>query len=156
MSRSLPPSPVPIGGSLHRPYRRWGGIALGFGVPYLASRVIGPWADPLVPTVLGVALMASLAARRSLVTTMVARRAADGAKPSIDIASPRVRRVLSRLTVLWGVASLLQAAFLVMLVATHAAHLGAINTATSIGVPAALVAVTVAYVRHSARSAGMR
>lgn len=47
--------------------RRGPGIILGVAAPYLLGRVIGPWADPLVPFAFGMVLLASLATGRPLI-----------------------------------------------------------------------------------------
>ena len=124
------------------------GIALGVAIPYLAGRIIGPWADAIVPLAFGIALFASLIAGRPLIATIASRRAATRPNPAIDLSSPTARRALARLTAIWGVAMVAQAGVVAALVAAHAQHLSTINTVTSVGVPAVLVLATIAWVRH--------
>lgn len=131
------------------PARR--GIAIGFALPYLAGRIIGPWADPLLPLALGVAFVTSVAIGRPLIAGVVVRRAARNAKPAIDFGSPQVQRVFGPITLVWGTAMLAEAGATAWLVADHVAHLATINTIVSLAVPAALIPVTVAYARHAVR-----
>lgn len=137
--------------------RRRGGragraVVIGFVVPYLAGRFIGPWADPLLPLALGAALVTSVAMGRPLIAVFAARRAGRGGGPAVDIGSPRVQRVFARVTMVWGTVMLAEAGATAWLVAGHAAHLTTINTIASLAVPAALVPVTIAYVRRTVRA----
>ena len=131
------------------------GIAVGFALPYLAGRFIGPWADPLLPLALGVAFVTSVAMGRPLIAAVAARRSGRGGKPVIDFGSPRVRRVFARITLIWGTVMLAEAGAIGRLVADHVAHLAMINTVASLAVPAALIPVTVFFARRSVRALDM-
>jgi len=145
--RSIPTLGRRMGGSQARR-----GIAIGFALPYLAGRIIGPWADPILPLALGVAFVTSVATGRPLIATIAARRPARSGKPAIDFGSPRVRRVFARITLGWGTVMLAEAGAIGWLVADQVAHLGTINTIVSLAVPAVLIPVTVAYARRSVRA----
>lgn len=128
------------------------GVAVGFVLPYLAGRIFGPWADPLLPLALGVAFVTSVAMGRPLIAAVAARRSGRGGKPAIDFGSPRVRRVFARITLVWGTVMLAEAGAIGWLVADHVAHLATINTVGSLAVPAALIPVTAFYARSSIRA----
>jgi uncharacterized membrane protein len=124
-------------------------ILAGIGLPFLASSVLGPWADALPPAAFGLAFLASLATPTPLLARFARRRAANNPERADRLTRPDVVRALTRLNTIWGLALIAEATLLLFLSnRVSASQYGAINTVLGFGVPALLGAATFAYVRH--------
>ncbi len=134
-------SPAPTA-HWHRPL-----AMLSIAVPFAASRVIGPWAAPIVPAAFGAACAVSIARRRPLLASLAAKRAASKPALAARIGAPGVADALATMTAVWAVVLLVEAAALAELASAHAAHFGTLNNVITWGGQAALVAVTIGYVR---------
>ena len=124
-------------------------ILAGIGLPFLATSLLGPWADAAQTAAFGIAFLASLATPRPLLARFAARRAASNPALAARLTRPEVVRALRRLNTIWGV-TLIGLAALLLYLAHHipASQFGPISTALGLGVPALLGAATFAYVRH--------
>ena len=124
-------------------------ILAGVGLQFLASSVLGPWADALQTAAVGVAFLASQATHTPLLARFARRRAANNPERAARLTQPDVVRTLSRLNAFWGLALVAQAALLLFLSnRVSASQFGPISTVLGFGVPALLGAATFAYVRH--------
>ena len=128
-------------------------ILAGVGVPFLASSVLGPWADALQTAAFGLAFLASQATHTPLLARFARRRAANNPELADRLTQPDVGRTLTWLNAIWGLALLAQAALLLFLSnRVSASQFGPISTVLGFGVPALLAAATFAWVRHRRRS----
>ncbi len=124
-------------------------ILAGIGLPFLASSVLGPWVDVLMPAAFGLAFLASLATPTPLLARFATRRAANNPEFADRLTQPDVVRALARLSVIWGLALIAQAALLLFLSnRVSASQFGPINTVLGFGVPALLGVATFAYAQH--------
>lgn len=128
-------------------------ILAGIGLPFLASSLLGPWADAAQTAAFGIAFLASLATPKPLLVRFAARRASTNPALAARLSKPDVMRALRRLNTIWGVTLTSLAALLIYL-AHHisSSQFGPISAALGLGVPTLLGAATFAYVRHSRRA----
>ncbi len=124
-------------------------ILAGIGLPFLASSVLGEWVNPLMTAAFGIAFLGSLATPTPLLARFAERRAGSNRELADRLAQPNVVRALARLSAIWGLALVAEAALLLMLT-NHmsASQFGLISTGLGFGVPALLGAATFAYMRR--------
>lgn len=123
-------------------------VVLGVAVPFAASKIIGPWAAVVLPGAFGAVCAISVARGRPLLAVMAARRAAGRPGLAARMGAPGVADALAKMTAVWAVVMLVEAAVLARLVSASTPHAGALGTAISWGVQFMLVVITIGYVRN--------
>lgn len=124
-------------------------ILAGIAVPFAASKLIGPWAAPLLPALFGAACAFSVARHRPLLAEMAAKRAATSPRLATRLGAAGVSDALATMTVVWAVVLLGEAATLAVLASSaRSVPFSTLNAVLTWGVQAILVAATIGYVRH--------